>query len=467
MRVNIDQMGSEYLREMQTIQLGVEAPLGFQDMAFNNGSYLALTAPRGSDVFWGFNTYTPIGNVYVIDIGKIDQYGRIDSSAIATIDASKFSNDRGQFPNYVTAGKNDGEFVVSASNSRNAGFVGITVGLDDHGNLDGSAVVRSATLTPKESNPAWLNAKFQQNIQRAQGNVVVEYGGKQYALIGDYNFDFNDVHSLDYENWGVGKQIGGKIGIVEDPFGSAKYLGATTPIVGEAVDQITLGADGKLYADVWMYNDVLDDGSMHHSLFVGDAAALVQAAVNSRNQKTSTPIDRISGEPGAAGQRTEAVPARYDSFGNAQTFFWNYGVGAYSVPGRFAALRETPLNAPAIVASGGEYNVYKDMLGISDKQIAQAKEDGTIPHSNTSRNQCSTTVGISLPWASWKSRPSGFTGSRKTKSPQLHTSPLRRSMAWNRSPTLRSAGGLPVSWLLALVAECGEPSPERRPMPLW
>ena len=143
------------------------------------------------------------------------------------------------------------------------------------------------------------------------------------------------------------------------------------------MDQIAIGTDGKLYADVWMYNDVLDDGSSHYSMFVWDASALIQAALYSRNQKTSTPIDRISTQSGAAGQRPEAVPQRYDSFGNGQKFFWSYGVGAYSVPGRFAVLKETTLNTPAIVASGGESNVYKDMLGISDKQVAQAKEDGT------------------------------------------------------------------------------------------
>jgi len=200
--------------------------------------------------------------------------------------------------------------------------------------------------------------------------VVVEYGGRQYALIADYNFNFNDGHAVDFDSWALGKQIGGKIGVVEDPFGAAKYLGATTPIVGGAIDQISLGVDGKLYADVWMYNEVLDGGSTHDSLFVWDAASLVEAALvaSHAGQKTSTPIDRISGTPGAAGQRIEAIPQRYDQFGHGERFSWNYGVGAYAVPGRFPALKDTTLSTPAMVTSGGQSNLYKDMLGITDKR---------------------------------------------------------------------------------------------------
>lgn len=57
----------------------------------------------------------------------------------------------------------------------------------------------------------------------------------------DYNFLFNDVHWMKEDM--ASKQIGGKLGIIEDPFGKAGspvYLGATTPI-----DRVT-GKEGQL-----------------------------------------------------------------------------------------------------------------------------------------------------------------------------------------------------------------------------
>ena len=80
----------------------------------------------------------------------------------------------------------------------------------------------------------------------------------------DYNFLSNDVHFVDYGSYGFGKAMGGKIGIIQDPFGKngePKYLGATSPIQGGAVDHLTLGADGTLYADVFM-DEVSDQGEL-------------------------------------------------------------------------------------------------------------------------------------------------------------------------------------------------------------
>ncbi|MCX6130865.1 MAG: polymorphic toxin-type HINT domain-containing protein, partial [Proteobacteria bacterium] len=379
MRINIDQLSSQFLREQQTVQFDGLAPYGFQDMAINNSSYLALTAPTGKDIITNSGFLPGQGNVYILDLGKIDLDGKIDNAAVVSIKGNNFPQERGRVPTFISSGKNEGEFLLSSAKDYNNGLIGIKVGMDERGNLDKTIKTFTTSLTPKDSNPNWLNAKFQQNIQRSQGNVVVEYGGKQYALVADYNFDFNDVHYVDYENYGAGKQIGGKIGIVEDPFGSAIYLGATTPIVGGAVDHLTLAADGKLYADVFMYNDVANNGSMHNSLFVWNASTLIQSALDSRkdNQKTTTPIDRFAAIQGMAGQRTPAIPQRYDDRGDGRNFYWTYGIGAYSVPGRFAKLDEIKITYPPSIASGGENNIYKDMLGISAKQVAQQKEDGT------------------------------------------------------------------------------------------
>lgn len=150
----------------------------------------------------------------------------------------------------------------------------------------------------------------------------------------DYNFLFNDVHFVDYENYGFGKAIGGKIGIIRDPFGKngePKYLGATSPIQGGAVDHLTLGADGTLYADVFM-DEVSDQGSlMFKSLFVWDSAALIKEALaaEQRGQKLSIPIDRTSN---SSSQIATARASRYDGADGVHEFGWTYGIGSYLDP---------------------------------------------------------------------------------------------------------------------------------------
>ena len=80
-----------------------------------------------------------------------------------------------------------------------------------------------------------------------------------------------------------GKQIGGKIGIVKDPFGTPQYLGATTPIVSGAIDKLSLAADGKtLLGSVWLEEYGAPGSGYHsrsyHALLKWDVSALWQVA---------------------------------------------------------------------------------------------------------------------------------------------------------------------------------------------
>lgn len=221
------------------------------------------------------------------------------------------------------------------------------------------------------------------NIQRAADTVIVQYGGKEYALVADYNFAFNDPH------WGnadmLGKQIGGKIGVIEDPFGKngePTYLGATTPIVGGAVDHLSLSANGKqLYADV-LVDEQTGPGvwRVYKPLFVWDAAALVQAAVTAYTNKQSLtlPIDRIKGITGAAGQIAAATLQRYNGARAGEYFGWTYGIGTYSVPGRTqqltgAASMEKPTAPPA---PSIDENLLTNYYGISDAAMQKRIANG-------------------------------------------------------------------------------------------
>ncbi|TXT38223.1 MAG: hypothetical protein FD135_3044 [Comamonadaceae bacterium] len=300
-------------------------------MAVNNGSYMALTSPITIGTLRGRENIS--GNVYVLDLGKIDRNGRFPSSAVVTLESGSFPVARGgKWPQYISAGQRDGEFILSSAKDYNSGLLSLKVALDDAGNLTGQATGQSTSLSPAASDSGWLQRMFQQNIQRAAGNVVVQYQGREYALVADYNFLFNDPHFQSSDNFGYGKQIGGKIGVIADPFGKQGkpfYLGATTPIVGGTVDHLTLADDGKLYADVFIEEVTSNTATMYKSLFVWDAGQLVQAALDAqaRGQKLTTPIDRVTGAKGQV-----AVPARYDGAVSGQYFPWIYGIGHYNDP---------------------------------------------------------------------------------------------------------------------------------------
>jgi|CXWL01.1.fsa_nt_gi hypothetical protein len=234
------------------------------------------------------------------------------------------------------------------------------------GNLVQTVTGKSVPLTPALSDPNWLQKKFQQNIQRAADTVIVPYEGKEYALVADYNFAFNDPH------WGnadmLGKQIGGKIGIIQDPFGKngePVFLGATTPIVGGAVEHLSLTADGKLYADV-LVDEQTAPGvwRVYKPLFVWDAPALIQAALEAkaRGQTLTTPIDRIKGITGAAGQVTAAIPQRYNGARDGEYFGWMYGIG----------IAPTTVN----VAAQGNYG---DVIGVDLIKLIAQQQLGLAP----------------------------------------------------------------------------------------
>ena len=336
-RININQTSFKFLLEQQIVEFGVKADYGFQDMAVNNGSYLALTAPT-SPIPLSNNPGGDSGNVYVIDLVKIDKNGQVPTSAVLPIDAGKFQGlNSGKAPQYISSGQNYGEFLLSSAKNINSGLIGLTVMEKDGGLASSTISGVNGQLTLQDSDPDWMQRKFQENIQRAAGNVVVEYNQMEYAFVADYNFIFNDVHWRNSDM--LGKQIGGKIGVIQDPFGKTKdgpkFLGATTPIVGGAVDHLTLSADGKLYADVFL-EEVTDVDKAFKSIFVWDAASLIQAALDEQGKTLSKPIDRKG-----IYQIPDLTPKRYDGPSTGQEYGWTYGIGSYKEFSGPVVLNET------------------------------------------------------------------------------------------------------------------------------
>ena len=337
-RVNVDESSPDFLNVQQTLDIpGALAPYGFEGMAVNDGRYLAITAPAGRIPVTNGPVPAP-GNVYVIDLDGVGTSDNIDASNVTTLNLADYpSAYLGKGPLYITSGDETGQFLVSNSKDFDSGLAAISFGFDPgDGTLTGTSILEDPQLTPAATNPAWLQAPEQQNIQSAAGTVIVTYQGQTYALVADQNYLFNDPHYTEDDNYGLGEQIGGKIGVIEDPFGTPIYLGATTPIPGVALNQLTLDQNGMLYA-VGFVDDTSglysSAETMYDSMFVWNAGQLIQAALNAQKagQPTSTPIDRTS--PTSA-QNPAVTPARYDGTGltAAQLFGSIYGIGTYSAP---------------------------------------------------------------------------------------------------------------------------------------
>ena len=134
-RVNIDQLDRDFLTKQQTIDFGYAPENGFWDMAINNGSYLALTAPTSISRYSYGGTASPSGNVYVFDLNDINELGEFKGKVVV-LDSAKLggtSGNKGKLPQYISSGTGDAEFVLSNSRDRNSGLMTIKLQTDDKG----------------------------------------------------------------------------------------------------------------------------------------------------------------------------------------------------------------------------------------------------------------------------------------------------------------------------------------------
>ncbi|MDP1611500.1 MAG: Ig-like domain-containing protein [Sulfuritalea sp.] len=165
------------------------------------------------------------------------------------------------------------------------------------------------------------------NIQRAQAPVITTVNGIEYALVADYFFDFLDPgYYLDMLD---GKQAGGKIGIVKDPFGKAEYLGATTPIIDANFSRLQVSDDGKaLWADI-RYWPTIDDAPPPSGMLVWKLDELIAAAEKNSLAKQNTwrplPIDR-------EGTQAVVTPTKFNlNEGPGITSGWMFGMARSQV----------------------------------------------------------------------------------------------------------------------------------------
>jgi hypothetical protein len=147
------------------------------------------------------------------------------------------------------------------------------------------------------------------DIQRAQSAALVTVGGVEYAIVSDDNHNFNDPYykamfeapnflwtpsgpPIPYGGSVSAKKVavGGKLGIVQDPFGTPVYLGATTPLDGYGILNLSVSPDNKvLIGQMFGYTSTLDPNHSQPGKNVAwDVTALIQAAVaNQANGMTN------------------------------------------------------------------------------------------------------------------------------------------------------------------------------------
>ena len=350
-RLLVDSSSPEYLKVQQTVDVGVQFASGISDMAISADRYLGLVVPKGQlsiGNFYGNFYESKKGDIVVLDLSKIDKKGKLQKGGYAKVQESALTSiNRGGSPEFITQGAAAGEFVVSFAKDVNRGVVGVTALLQD-GNLTNDFRLATTELKPDNDPKGYRSRAMLQNIQRASETVVAEFNGEEYAFVADYAFNFNDptwnqwtetpIFAFPAIYWVPVQipqpQIGGKIGIIKDPFGrkgKPEYVGATSAINGGAIKRLTLTDKGVLEAAVWMYDEPAPDGNgttSKQTIFTWDAGALLTLAGAIENK--SQPIDRV-GIPtkyNPQAQFGEAIPKRFDSPDGVKEheFGWIYGL---------------------------------------------------------------------------------------------------------------------------------------------
>jgi len=333
LRVNVNGKDPRFMQQVQQLHLPANlppGPNGFLDMAVSAGRYLAVTAPVDKFTRFGFGSREK-GGVYIIDLEAMedayeDQLAategadtalRVAEEDVKVLDFGNVAARTGQLPYYIDNGPQDGQFVMSTTQAYNKGFAAVTVSRDEESGAWNDPVIGAPFLKP--SQPQWWNnrftdpstgkpAAFMQNVQRSAG-VAVSKDGK-YAFVADYNHIFDEIGFMD--GLLINKQVGGKIGIIKDPFGpNPQYVGSTTPIEGASLESLSISADGSRLWATAMTEEYGGPGDGYYSRFFSALYEFnVQGLITASTQtggELRKPVDL--GQPGLLPKRYTSLPA--------------------------------------------------------------------------------------------------------------------------------------------------------------
>lgn len=304
-RISLGSKG--WLTQIQSINIPT-SQYGYYDLAINSERYLAITAPT-QHVFIsnGIQPTSNKGNVYIVDLEHINYQTMVLEQGYHTLTLNNLPNSyMGKGPQFISAGIGEGEFVLTNGLDQSHGFLSIALDFNGRGDIVGSPTLKTTPLKPLATNPNPNSTKHKQVIERPVGLVTTWVDGEEYALVSDYNTGIIKSSGLQNDEFINSlltpiQQRGGKIAIIQDPFGIPKYLGATTPINGGGIEQIAVSVD---YAgNKTLYASIIEDKAYEQnnitytkfagSLLIWDATKLIRAAKAKSllNVSNTIPID--------------------------------------------------------------------------------------------------------------------------------------------------------------------------------
>ena len=239
---------------------GIEtSPYGVGGMMVGpDGKTLVVAVPEYKNDFGVAGGSDKRGNILVFNLTTLNtNTGAIDAPIIATLPSDGRS---GKAPRTITATKDANRFLISNISDYNKGLSTLVLTRDADGK------VKSAEMSVIDLSQPTNNIYIDRlDIQRAQSAVLVTVDGVEYAIVSDDNYHFLDPYwkamyeapSFLFTPSGppiaVGGSasakkvaVGGKLGIIKDPFGNAQFLGATLPLDGYGIINLGVSEDGKV-----------------------------------------------------------------------------------------------------------------------------------------------------------------------------------------------------------------------------
>ena len=263
MAIDTNPAGKNYHKTPITLKIaGLNGyPYGVAGMAIGpDGKTLVVSMPKAR-VSYALAPTGERGDVLVLDLSTLNlQTGAIAAPVKADLPAGNAL----KAPQTIKATGDKDRFLVSSPNDYNRGLSTLTLTRDAQGK------VTSAKLQSIEMNQPGNDVRIDRlNIQRAQSAVLVEKDGVQYAIVADDNYNFLDPYwkamfeapdFVQLTPFGPPTPIGGsasakkvalggKLGIVKDPFGKQgqpQFMGATLPLDGYGIINLSLSKDGKV-----------------------------------------------------------------------------------------------------------------------------------------------------------------------------------------------------------------------------
>jgi len=255
--------GSSTYKTFKSIQgTGIveQSKLGVAGMTVgSDGQTLIVAVPKAPNTVY-LQNQDP-GDILILDFKTFN----FKTGVIAPPIQARLPNDSlsGKTPQVITATHDENRYLVANVSDYNRGLSTLTLTRDADGNITG-AKLEAISLSQPDSKISIDRL----DIQRAQSAVLVEQDGVEYAIVSDDNYHFLDPYwKAMYEAptfvftpsgppLAVGGSasakkvaVGGKLGIVKDPFGkqgSPEYLGATLPLDGYGIVNLSLSEDGKV-----------------------------------------------------------------------------------------------------------------------------------------------------------------------------------------------------------------------------